>query len=132
MLTGAIAIMLLVKVKNQRGAAAIEFALVLPVLIMLLMGIIGFGALYNNYLAITHAAEEGARLAMVGQYSESAVRDAAFPVNPSSVSLTYPEGQTHGKPARVTVMYTYVLDIPFFGTRIIPLTSGAEMRLEVP
>jgi len=131
-LTGAIAIMLLVKIRNQKGAAALEFALVLPLLIMLLMGIIGFGTLYNNYLAITHAAEEGARLAVVGQYSESAVRDAAFPVDPSSVSLTYPEGQTHGKPARVAVTYTYILDIPFFGTKTIPLQSRAEMRLEVP
>lgn len=124
--------MQLVKVDNQRGAAAIEFALVLPLLIMLLMGIIGFGSLYNNYLAITHAAQEGARLAVVGQYSESAVREAAFPVDPTSVSLTYPEGQAHGKPAVVSVAYAYVLDIPFFGTNTIPLESHAQMRLEVP
>lgn len=104
----------------------------LPLLIMLLMGIIGFGSLYNNYLAITHAAEEGARMAAVGQYSETTVRAAAFPVDPSSVSLTYPEGQTHGKPARVSVAYTYILDIPFFGTNSIPLESQAQMRLEVP
>lgn len=132
MLKEARAIMLLEKIKNQEGAAAVEFALVLPLLMMLIMGIIGLGTLYNNYLAITHAAGEGARMAAVGQYSESAVRDAAFPVDPTSVSLTYPEGQTHGKPAVVSVTYTYLLDIPFFGTNTIPLESQAQTRLEVP
>jgi Flp pilus assembly protein TadG len=48
------------KRKNQRGAAAVEFALVLPVLLALLFGTVQFGWLMNNYLALTNAASLGA------------------------------------------------------------------------
>lgn len=116
--------------KSERGASSIEFALILPVLIMLLMGIIEFGMAYNNYLAITHAAREGARMAAVNHYDESAVRTAAYPVTPDSVSLSYPDGNTHGAVAVVTIHYTNTIDIPFFGSVAVPLESRAGMRIE--
>jgi len=46
---------------DERGAAAVEFALVFPLLIVLLFGIIEFGAMYNAQLMVTGAAREGAR-----------------------------------------------------------------------
>lgn len=118
--------------KCEQGASAVEFAIVVPLLTTLLLAIIGFGFLYNNYLAVTHAAQEGARMAAVGQYSESAVREAAYPVDPSSVTISYPDGNSRGNPVVVTVVHDYVLEIPFFGSSDIPLTGRAQMRLEVP
>lgn len=115
---------------SERGAAAIEFALLLPVLVMILVGVFEFGLAYNNYLAVTHAAREGARMAAVGAYDEAAVRQDAYPVNPTSVALTYPEGEDHGDPALVTVRADYNLSIPFFATTTIPLESRASMRIE--
>ncbi|MFM0209118.1 TadE/TadG family type IV pilus assembly protein [Paraburkholderia sediminicola] len=50
------------KRKNQRGATAVEFALVLPILLALLFGTVQFGWLMNNYLALTNAASLGAHL----------------------------------------------------------------------
>lgn len=51
--------------KENRGQAMVEFALVLPVLLLLVCGIIDFGWLYFNQLTLNHAAIEGARYAAI-------------------------------------------------------------------
>ena len=51
--------------KSEKGASAVELALILPILILLIFGIVEFGIAFNNYITITHAAREGARLAAV-------------------------------------------------------------------
>ena len=52
---------------NDEGAAAVEAAIVFPVLILLIMGLVGFGLVLNAYQSINHAAYEGARYAALGQ-----------------------------------------------------------------
>lgn len=52
--------------KNEKGQTLVEFALVLPVLLLLLLGIIQFGIIFSAHIAITNAAREGARIAAVG------------------------------------------------------------------
>ena len=47
--------------EKERGAAVVEFALVIPLLMMLLVGMISSGILYNKQMQLTHAAREGAR-----------------------------------------------------------------------
>ncbi len=46
---------------GERGAAMVEMAIVLPVLLLLVFGIIDFGRLYNTQVTLTHAAQEGIR-----------------------------------------------------------------------
>src|SRR5262249_30993240 len=46
---------------SERGAALVEFALLIPVFIMLLLGIVSAGTVYNHKLDLVHAAREGAR-----------------------------------------------------------------------
>lgn len=46
---------------SESGVAAIELAIALPVLLLILMGIINFGTAFYNYVSITNAAREGAR-----------------------------------------------------------------------
>lgn len=48
-------------VQGDRGAVALEFALVLPLLVMLLLGIVTFGLAYSDHVALTNAVREGAR-----------------------------------------------------------------------
>jgi Flp pilus assembly protein TadG len=50
---------------DQSGASAVEFALVMPLLVVMLMGIIDFGRVWNRQQVITDAAREGARWAVV-------------------------------------------------------------------
>jgi Flp pilus assembly protein TadG len=51
----------------DRGAAAVEFALLLPVLLLVVFGVIDFGRALNAQITLTQAAREGARLAAEGQ-----------------------------------------------------------------
>ena len=51
--------------RNHRGASAVEFALVLPILMVLLFGIIEFGLLMYNKAVITNASREAARAGIV-------------------------------------------------------------------
>lgn len=51
--------------RDDRGVAAVEFALILPVLLLLVLGIINFGYLFGQKLALNQAVREGARQAVV-------------------------------------------------------------------
>ena len=51
--------------KSEKGQALVEFALVLPILLIVLCGIIDFGWLYYNQITLNNAAREGARYAVV-------------------------------------------------------------------
>src|ERR671932_212438 len=53
------------RVLDERGAALVELALVLPVLLILLLGTIDFGKALNYWIDETHLANEGARWAAV-------------------------------------------------------------------
>ena len=64
--------------KSNRGANAIEFALVLPILLVMLFGIIEFGAVLYNKAVITNASREGARFA-AGFYTNPANATAQRP-----------------------------------------------------
>jgi Flp pilus assembly protein TadG len=55
------------KTKGRRGASAVEFAIVLPLLILLLFGIVEFGLLLYDKAVLTNASREGARAGVVRQ-----------------------------------------------------------------
>jgi Flp pilus assembly protein TadG len=65
------------KRKLDRGAAAVEFALVVPVLLLVVFAIIDFGRMLNAQLQVSEAAREGARAASVITGSASQRSDAA-------------------------------------------------------
>jgi Flp pilus assembly protein TadG len=117
-------------IKNNKGASVVEFALILPILVMMIFGIFQFGIAYNNWIALTHAAREGARLAAVGQYEESRVRESAPSVQIESITVIGQEGNI-GDPVTVTVTgFVLNLEIPLAGSWPIQLSSTATMRLE--
>jgi Flp pilus assembly protein TadG len=59
--------------RRDRGAAAVEFALILPLLMLLVFGIIDFGRALNAQITLTQAAREGARLDALGQSNAAVV-----------------------------------------------------------
>lgn len=123
---------------GERGASAVEFAIILPILIMLIFGIIQFGIAFNKYIAVTHAVREGVRLAAVGLYEdpdfdfEQAVRDSAPTIEIDTITVENPEGLEIGNPVVVTVtVEIFFIDIPMAGRwGPIQLTGQATMRRE--
>jgi len=130
---------------RDRGSVAVEFALLLPVLLLLIFGIIDFGRAINAQITLTQAAREGARLASLG-YSTSAVttraQSAATGLSPVTVTVTSscPAGAGVGVDAVVTTSYTFSFVTPvgafaaMFGTAsfgsTLALTATGEMPCE--
>jgi Flp pilus assembly protein TadG len=61
--------------RDERGAQLIEAALVLPLLLLVLLGILDFGLLFQRYEAVTNAAREGARVAILPGYTDADVEN---------------------------------------------------------
>jgi Flp pilus assembly protein TadG len=62
---------------SERGAVAVEFALLAPILIMLLLGIMEFGRAYNTQMVLTNAAREGARVMAIENNQSAAIAAAS-------------------------------------------------------
>src|SRR5215475_1535642 len=94
---------------RDRGAAAIEFALLFPLLMLIVFGIIDFGRALNAQITLTQAAREGARLDALGEPNVvSQTQAAATGLSPVSVSVTAcPPGAAPTVNAVVDVTYTF-------------------------
>jgi len=123
---------------GEKGASAVEFAIILPILVVLIFGIVQLGLAFNKYISLTHAGREGARMAAVGLYEdpyfdfEQAVRDSAPTVVIEDIDVTNPEGMRIGNPVMVAVTgEVFFIEIPLLGRwGPIRLTSQATMRRE--
>jgi Flp pilus assembly protein TadG len=126
---------------RDRGATAVEFALLLPMLLLLIFGIIDFGRALNAQITLTQAARTGARLAALGQPNVvSATQAAATGLSPVSVAVTAcPANATQTTAAVVTATYSFHFVTPVgavaglfgggFGSPIT-LTATGEMPCE--
>lgn len=142
--------------RGERGAELVELALVLPLLLVVIAGIIDFGLLFQRYEVVTNAAREGARIAIlpgyaqadveyrVDQYVNAGIEGTAASrtdVDPLTIQTVTPTGG--GAPFQtvtVTVNYTdsYVILGPIisliggnsanFGE--VTLTATSTMRVE--
>jgi Flp pilus assembly protein TadG len=99
---------------RDRGAAAVEFALVLPLLLLILFAIIDFGRALNAQITLTQAAREGARLAALGEPNVAArTQAAATGLSPVNVNVTpCPPGAGPTANATVTASYAYSFVTP--------------------
>ncbi len=106
-----------------------EFAIVVPLFVMLVVALLQFGRAYNVMVTIQGAAREGARSLALGQSSATvnqAVRDAAPGVTIDAIvqqPCTTPTGQ-----ARVTVREQVTFSIPFVPLATRTLEAQAAMR----
>lgn len=104
--------------RSEEGQAVVEFALVVPVLMLLVVGVFEFGRAWNAHQAVTDAAREGARIAVIADPAitedsvRKVVRNALSAVSLNAdlavIQLTGVNDPT-GEPARVEVKYPYQL-----------------------
>ena len=132
----------------ERGAELIEFAIVLPTLLLVLGGMMDLGFLFQRYEVVTNAAREGARVAALPNYQDADVT-ARVSAYMTAAGLTCSGCATVGAPINVTVgsqcvrvrqvTVTYPTQLiiigPVFslmgGGSTKTLTATSAMRMEV-
>jgi Flp pilus assembly protein TadG len=116
---------------RESGAAMVEMAIVLPLLLLLVFGIIEFGRLYNSQLTLTHAAREGIRDYAIFQdpvQAEDTARQAVSATFDPAPMVITTSACNPGDPATMTITYPFQLRIPFFGNNIITIVTEGVMR----
>jgi Flp pilus assembly protein TadG len=117
---------------NERGTAVIEFALVLPLILVLLLGIVEVAVIARTEIQLVHAAREGAREAAASPDTEraaAAVR-AALGDSARAARISVSRPSTVGKMTTVTVRFPYRVVAPIFGGFTVTMSSRASMRVE--
>jgi len=105
-------------ITSEQGQTMTEFAIVLPILVVLLFGIIQFGIAFNNYVTVTDAARAGARMAAVSRNSSdpvgactNQVRSSASDLDQSKLIVSCASAWTIGSDVTVDVQYPYSIDL---------------------
>ncbi|HXH13859.1 MAG TPA: TadE family protein [Alphaproteobacteria bacterium] len=130
--------------KREEGAAAVEFALVLPLLLMILFGIIEFGLVLFRQEVITNASREGARFGIligdprptteqIEDVVNTYLTNAGLDAGNATVSVTGAQGASGGD-LTVSVLYPYdFLVLPNFALGLsdtLNLSATTVMKME--
>lgn len=129
--------------RRQRGAFAVEFGLILGLLLLLVFAIANLGLVAWNYNSISHASREGVRHASVlsnseGRYSReqaralirARVQGHAVGQRFDAIEVSWEDGENApGKVVTVTTRYVFYPVTPLFGTLGIALHSSASMMI---
>jgi Flp pilus assembly protein TadG len=114
-----------------------EFALVLPILALLLFGVIQFGIVFNNYITLTDATRAGARKAAVSRRAAdppsaciAAIRASANNLIQSRLTTNCESTWLPGEDVRVTATYPYSISLLGLFSKAGNLTSTTTERVE--
>ena len=129
------------KSQHQKGVVAVEFALILPVLILLLFGIVEFSLLLFNKQILTNASREGARFGIIAGHDIESIRDEvnnycagnliSFGSAAAPTTTVTGAGAAFGNDLTVTVTYDYdFLVLANFGFDSVRLTARTVMKME--
>jgi hypothetical protein len=132
-------VILVENLKSEKGQSMVEFAVMLPLLILIVMAILEFGMMMNSYLAINNAAREGARLGIAGG-TDTQIQNTIISTSPSLTSqnltiLITPNDQTRksGDTLKVTLHYNYYITVPIISSllnNLVILNAETSMRVE--
>jgi Flp pilus assembly protein TadG len=115
---------------RDRGTAAVEFALVVPILLLIVFGIIDFGRALNAQIVLTGAARDGVRLAALG-YPDAAIQARVVAAAPdlsgvtATVAASCPPGAGPTANAQVNVSYSFSFITPIGA--VAGLLGGSDL-----
>jgi len=119
---------------SARGQSLVEFALLLPVLLLILLGVFDLGRVYNSYIVITNAARDGAYYGSMHSTDTTGIVQRVITeaqgsgVNLTSSNVTVSTSGGVGNPLQVTVQLDFsMLSTFLLGRPTIHLTSRTEM-----
>lgn len=124
---------------RKKGQALLEFSILLPIILLIVMGISEFGIMLNSYLTIQNASREGARLGIMGADDNEivqAVYSSATHIDKSKLNVIITPNDLNrksGETLRVRVEYEYDLLIPIIKNILgnqVELTAETAMRVE--
>jgi Flp pilus assembly protein TadG len=120
-------------IDNNRGQSIVEFALVLPILILLLLGIVDFGQIFCQKLLVSEAAREAVRVTVASGDSSLGIA-AAGKIGAFNVSINNVKKLVIGDNVTATVSTPVVIVDPLM-SKILGTTytvsTTTNMRLEV-
>lgn len=122
--------------RRERGSAVVEFALVLPILLMVTLAVVQVGLVARDQLMVVQASRAGAREAAVSDDEEtvrSAAVHAAVGLDPDALDVEVSRTGTQGEPVTVTVRYAESIRVPLVAwlfPSAISLRSSAVARQE--
>ena len=87
--------------RSESGAEFVEFALAFPLLLFVVMGILDFGLMFQQYEVIMNAAREGARVAMLPNYNITACPTCGTDRATQYVNAALISGSANGAPSAV-------------------------------
>lgn len=121
---------------GEGASATVEFALVLPLVLIMALALLQVGLLVKDQLVVEESARAGARQASVSTDDGSvrvAATEAAVSLDPNALAVAVSRGSGTGTPAMVTVTYTDPISVPLV-TWLFPSTvrlqAEAVMRQE--
>jgi len=120
----------------ERASAAVEFALVLPLVLVVALALVQVGLLVKDQLIVEESARAGARQAAVSIDDASARQaaiDAAVSLEPDRLGVSISRGEGGGSPVTVTVVFHAPASVPVVSwlfPSAIELTGTAIMRQE--
>ena len=125
------------RLRDERGATAVEFAFIVPLLLILVLGIVEFGHAFQVQGTLSAAAREGVRLMALQNdpaAARAAVRNAASSLNPGITDAqiaispaSCPELNGANTSVRLTISYPMPYLTGFFGSTV-DLTGTGVMR----
>ena len=127
-----------ISIRHERGQTMVEFALVVPLLCLILFGVLQFGALYNDYVTVTDAARVGARKAAVSRQTADPAGEAEAAARASADGLDQAQLDINvnvtawepGQSVTVEALYPYEIDLLGFVVASGELSSETTERVE--
>jgi hypothetical protein len=137
-----------IDLRRDDGVAMTEFALIIPVFLLIVAGLLGFGRFFFYWIEANHLANETARWAVVDRNPYKSCggsatgapgcrtlqQQAVNSVNKefqsqTSVCISFPTTQTVGQPVKVDIRRPFTL-LPILNVGTIDITGSATMRME--